>query len=63
MQVPHEFLSLKGRDFNSSPCSFTKHTTLLFFVPRKGEDTLLLSSVHHNAANDSHIEKAETLGH
>lgn len=54
-QIPNSFLNVKNREINSSLFGFQEDYTLVSYVPKKGKNVLLLSSLHH----DDTIENGE----
>ncbi|XP_045482051.1 uncharacterized protein LOC123686113 [Harmonia axyridis] len=51
-QIPNSFVNLKERTQNSSLFGFNNGTTLVSYVQRKGENTILASSLHFDDAID-----------
>ena len=49
--IPRSFIA-KKRDANTSIFGFNKHSTLVFYVPKKNKTVLLLSTMHHDKAMD-----------
>lgn len=47
-EIPPAFLQLRNRAEKSSLFGVQHDLTLLFYVPRKGKNVLLLSSLHHD---------------
>lgn len=49
-QIPEAFLKVKDREINSSMFGFQENFTLVSYVPKKGKNVLLMSSLHHDDA-------------
>ncbi|CAH2003138.1 unnamed protein product [Acanthoscelides obtectus] len=47
-EIPVQFLQTKHRAEKSSIFAFQKNATLVSYVPKKGKNVLLLSSLHHS---------------
>lgn len=47
-QIPPEFVSTKGRELNSSLFGFQEKCTLVSYVPKKGKNVLLISTLHND---------------
>lgn len=46
-EIPPSFLPNRNRPVGSAKYGFTKDTTLLSFVPKKGKAVMMISSMHH----------------
>lgn len=51
-EIPHEFLTTKEREVNSSMFGFRKEYTLVSYVPKKGKCVIVVSSLHNDNAID-----------
>lgn len=51
-EIPPEFVNINKRVINSSLFAFTKDMILVSYVPKKGKNVLLLSTMHDNADID-----------
>lgn len=47
-EIPKTLLEVKQRQSTSSMFGFQKHTTMVSYVPKKGKNVILLSSLHHD---------------
>ncbi|VEN49604.1 unnamed protein product [Callosobruchus maculatus] len=52
-QLPVEFVNTKQRPVNSSMFAFEKNKTLVSYVPRKGKNVILVSSMHFDDEIDT----------
>lgn len=51
-QIPLELLQTRNRQPKSSMFAFQKDITIISYVPKKGKNVILLSSLHHDDAID-----------
>lgn len=51
-QLPPNFLAVRGREKFTSEFVFQNNLTLVSYIPRKGKNVILMSSMHHYAAID-----------
>lgn len=51
-QIPPSFLSTRDRNEFTSKFCFEENLTLVSYIPKKGKNVLLLSSMHYDAAID-----------
>lgn len=47
-QLPPEFINTKSRCINSSIFGYQENTTIVSYVPKKGKNVILASSLHHD---------------
>ena len=59
--LPPEFVQEKGRKVKSCLFGFRKNCTLVSFVPRKGKNVLLISSMHDNDQVDAITKKPDII--
>ncbi|PSN42458.1 hypothetical protein C0J52_18913, partial [Blattella germanica] len=52
-ELPKEFVETKRRPVGSSIFGFQEDTTIVSFVPKKGKNVILASSMHHDDTIDS----------
>lgn len=55
-EIPNQFLPNKFRPEKTSLFGFTKTTTIVSYVPKKGKSVILLSTHHHNNSIDPSSE-------
>lgn len=60
-EIPLEFLPNRKRLVESSIYGFTKDITLLSYVPKKNRSVILISTMHHQKANDPLTNKPEMI--
>ncbi|XP_025835824.1 piggyBac transposable element-derived protein 4 isoform X1 [Agrilus planipennis] len=60
-EIPPEFLPAKTRPEKSTLYGFTKDTTLLSHVPKKGKAVILASSMHHNEGTNTDSGKPKII--
>jgi hypothetical protein len=61
VEVPEEFKPSADREVKSSLYGFTEDITLLSFVPKQKKAVIMVSSMHHIAADDPDTEKPEII--
>ncbi|XP_048853945.1 piggyBac transposable element-derived protein 4-like isoform X2 [Brienomyrus brachyistius] len=61
-ELPPELLTVKGREVTSSQFAFTANTTLVSYVPRKGKNVMLMSTLHREGQiSDRKHKKPEII--
>lgn len=60
-QLPPEFVNTKPRSAKSKLFGFTKESTLVSYVPRKGKNVLLISSMHSDYEVDEDSGKPQMI--
>ena len=58
--IPESFIT-KKRDPNISLFDFDKHSTLVFYAPKKNRSVILLSTMDHDKAAEEEIGKSERI--
>lgn len=51
--IPPELLAVKGRQPETSIFCFNKEMTLVSYIPKKGKNVIMLSTMHHTAEVDN----------
>lgn len=51
-EIPKEFVEVKHRPITSSMFGFGEHITIMSYVPKKGKNVLMISSLHNSDAID-----------
>ncbi|XP_048853943.1 piggyBac transposable element-derived protein 4-like [Brienomyrus brachyistius] len=63
-ELPPELLTVKDREVTSSQFAFTANTTLVSYVPRKGKNVMLMSTLHREGQiSDREDKKPEIILH
>lgn len=60
-ELPPQFVETKSREIKTSIFGFTKETALVSYVPKKGKNVLLISSMHSDDAVDSESGKPQMI--
>ncbi|KAL4120740.1 hypothetical protein QTP88_013376 [Uroleucon formosanum] len=60
-EIPPNFCHTRGKIIQSNMFGFTKDMTLVSHVPKKSKIVLLLSTMHHDNAIDSNLNKPEII--
>ncbi|XP_060855395.1 uncharacterized protein LOC132933083 [Metopolophium dirhodum] len=60
-EIPPNFCNTRGKIIQSNMFGFTKDMTLVSHVPKKSKIVLLLSTMHHDNAIDSNLNKPEII--
>ncbi|XP_048853942.1 piggyBac transposable element-derived protein 4-like [Brienomyrus brachyistius] len=61
-ELPSELLTVKDREVTSSQFAFTANTTLVSYVPRKGKNVMLMSTLHREGQiSDREDKKPEII--
>lgn len=60
-QLPPEFVNTKSRAVGSNEFCFTKDTILVSYVPKKGRNVILVSSLHNDDEVDKDSGKAQMI--
>ncbi|KAJ8935050.1 hypothetical protein NQ318_006980 [Aromia moschata] len=46
-EIPPQLLACQNREAKSSQCAFQQDVTLISYIPKKGKNVLLISTLHH----------------
>lgn len=60
-QLPPEFVNTKNRPINSNSFCFTQNCTLVSYIPKKGKNVILISSLHNDNEVDEDSGKPEII--
>ena len=60
-QLPREFVEEKTRPIGSSMFGFQENSTLVSYVPKKGRNVLLLSTIHNDDKIDANTGKPDMI--
>lgn len=60
-QLPPEFVNTKSRSEKSNLFCFSKDCSLVSYVPRKGKNVIIISSLHYDDNVDEETGKAEQI--
>lgn len=60
-ELPPQFVETKSREIKTSIYGFTKETALVSYVPKKGKNVLLISSMHSDDAVGSESGKPQMI--
>lgn len=60
-QIPREFVEGKNRSVGSSMFGFHKNGTLVSFIPKKGKNVLMISTMHDDDTIDVNTGKPEMI--